>query len=45
MVVVVIVAAVLALLAGLAANRFLRPRLFSEDDDTGMAVKDLVGPC
>ncbi|MEU6990159.1 hypothetical protein ABZ953_05785 [Streptomyces sp. NPDC046465] len=42
--VLVIVVAVLALLAGLAANRFLRPRLLSDDDDTGMAVKDLVGP-
>lgn len=42
--VLVIVIAVLALLAGLAANRFLRPRLLSEDDDAGMAVKDLVGP-
>lgn len=42
--VLVIVVAALALLAGLAANRFLRPRLLSEDDDTGMAVKDLVGP-
>ncbi|WP_405525924.1 hypothetical protein OG592_00815 [Streptomyces avidinii] len=42
--VLVIVVAVLALLAGLAANRFLRPRLLNEDDDTGMAVKDLVGP-
>ncbi|SEB69800.1 DUF4239 domain-containing protein [Streptomyces sp. TLI_105] len=42
--VLVIVVAVLALLAGLAANRWLRPRLLSEDDDTGMAVKDLVGP-
>ncbi|MFD6436211.1 hypothetical protein ACFWFC_26175, partial [Streptomyces venezuelae] len=42
--VLIIVVAVLALLAGLAANRFLRPRLVSEDDDTGMAVKDLVGP-
>ncbi|MEV8320899.1 hypothetical protein AB0Q95_42785 [Streptomyces sp. NPDC059900] len=41
--VLVIVVAVLALLAGLAANRFLRPRLMS-DDDSGMAVKDLVGP-
>ncbi|MFZ3494786.1 hypothetical protein ACODT5_16475 [Streptomyces sp. 5.8] len=40
----VIVVAVLALLAGLAANRYLRPRLLNEDDDTGMAVKDLVGP-
>ncbi|MGW0034613.1 bestrophin-like domain [Streptomyces sp. NPDC003314] len=40
----IIVVAVLALLAGLAANRFLRPKLLSEDDDTGMAVKDLVGP-
>ncbi|WP_329233758.1 hypothetical protein OHB07_28520 [Streptomyces sp. NBC_00111] len=42
--VLVIVVAVLALLAGLAANRYLRPRLLNEDDDTGMAVKDLVGP-
>ncbi|WP_413755257.1 hypothetical protein [Streptomyces sp. MMBL 11-3] len=42
--ILVIVVAVLALLAGLAANRYLRPRLLSEDDDTGMAVKDLVGP-
>ncbi|WP_327257241.1 bestrophin-like domain [Streptomyces sp. NBC_01244] len=40
----VIVVAALALLAGLAANRYLRPRLLTEDDDTGMAVKDLVGP-
>ncbi|MFF2776925.1 hypothetical protein ACFVU3_18690 [Streptomyces sp. NPDC058052] len=40
----VIVVAVLALLAGLAANRYLRPRLLTEDDGTGMAVKDLVGP-
>ncbi|MGA5193449.1 hypothetical protein [Streptomyces exfoliatus] len=42
--VLVIVVAVLALLAGLAANRFLRPRLVSDDDDTGMGVKDMVGP-
>ncbi|CAM5366316.1 hypothetical protein SALBM135S_08506 [Streptomyces alboniger] len=42
--VLVIVVAVVALLAGLAANRFLRPRLLTEDDDSGMAVKDLVGP-
>ncbi|HEY9330137.1 MAG TPA: hypothetical protein VIS09_18185 [Streptomyces sp.] len=42
--VLVIVVAVLALLAGLAANRYLRPRLLNEDDDAGMAVKDLVGP-
>ncbi|SES48084.1 hypothetical protein SAMN04487983_10676 [Streptomyces sp. yr375] len=41
--ILVIVVAVLTLLVGLAANRFLRPRLLSEDDDTGMAVKDLVG--
>ncbi|MDI3407370.1 bestrophin-like domain [Streptomyces cavernicola] len=41
--VLVIVIAVLALLAGLAANRWLRPRLVSDNDD-GMAVKDLVGP-
>nr|WP_202500911.1 hypothetical protein [Streptomyces sp. SID5785] len=32
------------MIVGLAANRFLRPRLLAEDDDTGMAVKDLVGP-
>ncbi|MEU7031973.1 hypothetical protein AB0A60_35405 [Streptomyces sp. NPDC046275] len=42
--VLVIVIAVLALLAGLAANRWLRPRLVGDDDDTGMGVKDLVGP-
>lgn len=42
--VLVIAVAVVVLLAGLAANRFLRPRLLGEDDDTGMAVKDLVGP-
>ncbi|MFK4070350.1 hypothetical protein [Streptomyces sp. NPDC029674] len=41
--ILVIVVAVVALCAGLAANRFLRPRLMS-DDDAGMAVKDLVGP-
>ncbi|MEU1025440.1 hypothetical protein ABZ366_25820 [Streptomyces sp. NPDC005904] len=40
----VIVVAVVALLAGIAANRLLRPKLLSEDDHTGMAVKDLVGP-
>ncbi|WP_370414154.1 hypothetical protein [Streptomyces fradiae] len=40
----IIVVAVLALLAGLAANRWLRPRLVNADDDEGMAVKDLVGP-
>ncbi|MGW4378388.1 bestrophin-like domain [Kitasatospora sp. NPDC004531] len=43
MVLVIVVAAV-ALLVGLAANRYLRPLLLKEDDDTGMAVKDLVGP-
>ncbi|MCX5384620.1 DUF4239 domain-containing protein [Streptomyces sp. NBC_00083] len=42
--VLVIVVAVLALLAGLAANRWLRPRLLNVDDTEGMAVKDLVGP-
>ncbi|MFD8320716.1 bestrophin-like domain [Kitasatospora purpeofusca] len=42
--VLVIVVAACALLVGLAANRFLRPLLLNEDDDTGMAVKDLVGP-
>ncbi|MFF7456506.1 hypothetical protein [Kitasatospora sp. NPDC008115] len=40
----VIVVAVIALLVGLAANRYLRPVLLKEDDDSGMAVKDLVGP-
>jgi hypothetical protein len=40
----VIVVAVIALLAGLAANRWLRPRLLDVGDDEGMAVKDLVGP-
>ncbi|MFE2009049.1 hypothetical protein [Streptomyces sp. NPDC059491] len=40
----VIIVAVLALLAGLAANRWLRPRLLDVEDDEGMAVKDLVGP-
>ncbi|WP_426403581.1 hypothetical protein ACN9M0_12170 [Streptomyces sp. R-07] len=43
-VVLVLVVAVLVLLAGFAANGFLRPRLLNEGDDTGMAVKDLVGP-
>ncbi|MFC5900755.1 hypothetical protein ACFQ60_00615 [Streptomyces zhihengii] len=42
--VLVIVVAALALLAGLAANRWLRPRLVNADDDEGMAVKNLVGP-
>ncbi|MFC9266356.1 hypothetical protein ACFTXJ_01060 [Streptomyces zhihengii] len=42
--ILVIVVAALALLAGLAANRWLRPRLVTADDDEGMAVKDLVGP-
>ncbi|WP_327670830.1 MULTISPECIES: hypothetical protein [unclassified Streptomyces] len=42
--VIAIVVAALALIAGIAANRYLRPRLLTEDDDTGMAVKDLVGP-
>ncbi|MFI5662695.1 hypothetical protein [Streptomyces sp. NPDC051684] len=41
---IAIVVAALALIAGLAANKFLRPRLLTEDDDSGMAVKDLVGP-
>ncbi|MFF3842811.1 hypothetical protein [Streptomyces sp. NPDC001930] len=42
----VIVVAVVARLAGLAANRWPRPRPrpLNEDDDTGMAGKDLVGP-
>ncbi|MEW2530344.1 hypothetical protein [Streptomyces sp. NPDC047071] len=42
--VLVIVVAALALLAGLLANRYLRPRLITADDNEGMAVKDLVGP-
>ncbi|MFC9269127.1 hypothetical protein ACFTXJ_15325 [Streptomyces zhihengii] len=42
--VLVIVVAAPALLAGLAANRWLRPRLVNADDNEGMAVKDLVGP-
>ncbi|MFI5531795.1 hypothetical protein ACIA8O_25010 [Kitasatospora sp. NPDC051853] len=42
--VLVIAVAACALLLGLAANRFLRPLLLKEDDGTGMAVKDLVGP-
>ncbi|NBE53467.1 bestrophin-like domain [Streptomyces boluensis] len=41
--VLIIVIAGLALIAGLAANRYLRPRLVDEDD-AGMGVKDLVGP-
>ncbi|MFJ9420337.1 hypothetical protein ACIRPT_40240 [Streptomyces sp. NPDC101227] len=41
--IIVIVVPVLALLAALAANRFLRPRLVPEDDE-GMNVRDLVGP-
>lgn len=41
---VVVIVVVLALLAGLAANRWLRPRLLNADDEEGMAVKDLVGP-
>ncbi|MER7761860.1 hypothetical protein [Streptomyces sp. NPDC097619] len=39
-----IIVAVVALLAGLAANRWLRPRLLDVEDEEGMAVKDLVGP-
>ncbi|MFE0423023.1 hypothetical protein [Streptomyces sp. NPDC058953] len=42
--VVVIVVAVLALLAGLAANRRLRPRLVPFDDGHGLALKDVVEP-
>lgn len=42
--ILIIIVAALALLAGLAANRYLRPRLVTDDDDAGMAVKDLVGP-
>lgn len=40
----VIIVAALALVVGLAANHFVRPLLLKVDDDTGMAVKDLVGP-
>ncbi|MGW7412097.1 hypothetical protein [Streptomyces sp. NPDC054863] len=32
------------MLCGLATNRYLRLRLIAEDDDAGMAVKELVGP-
>ncbi|MEV6956904.1 hypothetical protein [Streptomyces sp. NPDC051183] len=39
-----LVVAVLALAAGIAANRFLRPRLIGDDDGEGMGVRDLVGP-
>lgn len=39
----IIVVAVLALLAGIAANHWLRPLLVDEDLST-MGVKDLVGP-
>ncbi|WP_306318487.1 MULTISPECIES: hypothetical protein [unclassified Streptomyces] len=42
--VIAIVVAAFALIAGLVANRYLRPRLLTEDDDSGMAVKDLVAP-
>ncbi|MFF2194269.1 hypothetical protein [Streptomyces sp. NPDC058157] len=40
---ILIVVAAVALLASLAANRFLRPRLVSADDE-GMGVRDLIGP-
>ncbi|MFE2309499.1 hypothetical protein [Streptomyces sp. NPDC059411] len=40
--IVTLVVAVLALGAGVAANRYLRPRLMA--DDEGMGVRDLVGP-
>ncbi|MGV9311838.1 bestrophin-like domain [Streptomyces sp. NPDC003691] len=42
--VVVIAVAALALLAGLAVNQWLRPRLTTADDSEGMALKDLVEP-
>ncbi|MCX5379700.1 hypothetical protein [Streptomyces sp. NBC_00091] len=38
-----IVVAAVALLASIAANRYLRPRVVSEDDE-GMSVRDLIGP-
>ncbi|MFC9292739.1 hypothetical protein ACFTWH_33745 [Streptomyces sp. NPDC057011] len=38
-----IVVAAIALVASFAANRFLRPRLVSADDE-GMGVRDLIGP-
>lgn len=41
---VVVVVAALALIVGLAANHWLRPRLLNIEDTDGMAVKDLVGP-
>lgn len=41
---VTLVVAVLALAAGVAANRFLRPRMMGTDDGEAMGVRDLVGP-
>ncbi|WP_329376366.1 hypothetical protein OG625_02280 [Streptomyces sp. NBC_01351] len=38
-----IVVAAVALLASIAANRYLRPRVVS-DDDPGMSVRELIGP-
>ncbi|WP_330294460.1 bestrophin-like domain [Streptomyces sp. NBC_00503] len=42
--IVTLVVAVLALGAGIAANRYLRPRLIPGDDGEGMGVRDLVAP-
>ncbi|MGW6707360.1 bestrophin-like domain [Streptomyces sp. NPDC054956] len=41
---ITLVVAVLALAAGIAANKFLRPRLMKGADAEGMGVRDLVGP-
>ncbi|MFE4635342.1 hypothetical protein ACFRJ1_18485 [Streptomyces sp. NPDC056773] len=41
---VTLIAALVALAAGIAANRFLRPRLMGGDDAEGMGVRDLIGP-
>ncbi|MCX5129607.1 hypothetical protein OG898_30190 [Streptomyces sp. NBC_00193] len=41
---VTLLVALLALAAGIAANRFLRPRLMGGDDADGMGVRDLIGP-
>lgn len=40
---ILIIVAAVALLAAFAANRFLRPRLVSAEDE-GMSVRDMIGP-